>query len=193
MKMFEGLSKKTKIGIVVSIVLCVILLINSVAGIVRQINGGKLIALIHACLSLVVALITIWYALIGYKKPHGNSLRFAYFIFSLAIGLRAIADSTGSEQFGKGVLLLIAALILAYISGRLNKIEKNKKLLLLVGILFFADAIISIIGARKPTLTLFRITNILSSMAFLFAFGLAYIARYEAHKEAGIEDGPKVK
>ena len=188
MKIFDNLSKKTKVGLIVSIVLCVILLINSVTGIARNINGGRLIALIHAILSLIVALITIWYALIGYKQPHGNSLRFAYFVFSLTIGLRAIADSTGSEQYGKGVLLLIAALILAYISGRLNKIEKNKKLMVLVGILFLADAIISIVGARKPSLTLFRIIGIIAPMGFLFAFGLTYIARYEQHKEAGLEE-----
>ena len=188
MKMFDGLSKKTKTGLIVSIVLCVILLINSVTGIVRQINGGKLIALISASLNFIVFLITLWYALIGYKQPHGNSLRVAYFIFSLSIGIRAIAESTGSEQYGKGVLLLVAALILAYISGRLNKIEKNKILLILVGILFLADAIISLVGARKGSLTLFRIIGSLASMGYLFAFGLAYIARYEAHKEAGLSD-----
>ena len=188
MKIFDNLSKKTKVGLIVSIVLCVILLINSAIGIVRHINGDNLNALIHACLALIVSLIIIWYALIGYKQPHGNSLRFAYFIFSLATGLRAIANSTVSEQYVKGVLLLVAALILAYISGRLNRIEKNKNLLILVGILFLADIIMCFIGARSTTPTLFRVIDDLTPMAFLFAFGLTYIARYEQHKEAGLEE-----
>lgn len=188
MKIFDNLSKKTKVGLIISIVLCVLLLINSAVSVVQNFNAGRIIVGIRNCLGLVMIFVTIWYVLFGYKQPHGNSLRFAYFAFALYIGLHSIIDAIEGRESASCILMLIAALIIAYISGRLNKIEKNKKLLILVGLIFLADAIIHIIIGASLPFKLTRLFGHVTTLAYLVAFGFAYTARYEQHKEAGLED-----
>ena len=188
MKIFDNLTKKTKVGIIISIVLSVLLLITSVISTIRSFSAGRMSAGIHACLGILIELIIIWYVLTKYKQPHGNSLRFAYFAFALDIGLIGIIDMGGSELYVTKIILFIAALIIAYISGRLNKIEKNKKLLVLVGLLLLACAIIRFVNIGDSHLTMFRTIGYIAPMARLFALGFAYTARYEQHKEAGLED-----
>ena len=188
MKIFDNLSKKTKVGLIISIVLCVLLLIISAISIVILFSAGRIAAGTRSCLCFVMAIVTIWYATVGYKQPHGNALRFTYFAFSLGLALHAAVDSTKSEHFAAFILMLFAALIIAYISGRLNKVEKNKKLLILVGLILLADAVIHFVMMDTSTVEFIRVVGYLTPMAYLFALGFAYTARYEQHKEAGLED-----
>ena len=80
---------------------------------------------------------------------------------------------------------VLAALIIVYVSGRLNKIEKNKKLLALAGLLMFTHYIMPVF---KGNVVLNSLLGSVCPLLIMFALGFAYTARFEEHKAAGLEE-----
>ena len=84
-------------------------------------------------------------------------------------------------------------MLVAYIAGRLNKLEKNKILLIVIGVALTVNIILGII-VRKPLMESFAFEILLPIfrhsiyLVVLAALGFAYTARYEEHKAAGLED-----
>lgn len=177
---------RLKTGLIIVLVLCVLELLDLASSIITLINQGRTGGVILSVLGIFLSIIIIWYSFIGYKKPHGNTLRWAFLAFALYLGFHASVDLYLMKEFISGEVMLLAAIIIAYISGRLNKIEKNKKLLILVGLLVLADAVMYFIN-NHPT-DLLECFGSVCSMVFLAALGLSYAARYDEHKEAGLHD-----
>ena len=181
MDTFKNLKMSTKIGLVISVALCVLALVCEDICLISMFRTQPHTAVLVA-LRIAVILGALFYVLDGYKKPHGNALRTTYFLFAGFLGSVAISAYNGVNSF----FSMFAAIIVAYIAGRLHKIEKNRILLMIAGAALLAGQIFETVHANSTApLTVIRIFMPL----FLFtALAFAYTARYEQHKAAGLED-----
>lgn len=192
MESYKNLTKNTRVGLAVSSILAVLTVLTQLGAIPKLINIGLInIGLIYSVAAAafnaaVMGLLAMWYAFVGYKKPHGNVLRAVFFAFSVYLVFQSgLAYRSGTTPW-TSYLLMFAALTVAYISGRLNKIEKNKKLLVFAGILMIVFALVKIFDGSANSFS--RIYGLFSSAILFAALSFAYIARYEEHKAAGLED-----
>ena len=222
METYKNLKKGTKIGLVISIALCLIMLALNVCDLIIPPSfGGEMNpaeapqqniteqmpdaampgntvdipGFARPALNIVFCLIVILYAVVGYKKPHGNMLKTLFFIFAVYLLAIASIDFMGrSSEYIQNGLVAMAALIVAYISGRLNKLEKNRILLVIAGALLFIKVIMGFwavpphaenAGFAVMVMPVIRQAALLIDLA---ALGFAYTARFEEHKAAGLED-----
>jgi len=147
-------------------------------------------SLINVAFVSIEHLAVIYYVLIGYRKPHGNLLRYVMLLFALTIGIDLVI-------YGKGYPMLNFALpvaeilLIPYIAGRLNKVEQNKILVSLVMALFIIDALSFGFTLESKSFILYLV--IFGQAIEWFAISAAYFVRYKEHKEAGLTDAPKAK
>ena len=188
MEKYKNLKKRTKVGLLIVMILTGIGIVNSVFSAIVPANRTEPNVMVHWISDLVLYLLIAIYSFFGYKKPHGNTLRRIFFIFAVYILANSIIPSPGIEG-AKAIVLRslegLAALLTAYIGGRLSKIEKNQYTMVLVDLLLLASSIL--ILSAFPS-NLIRILGVLAMPIIWTALCHAYIARYEEHKAAGLED-----
>ena len=136
---------------------------------------------------LVLYLLTAFYTLFGYKKPHGNLLKFIFFVFAITLVLNACIGGVGTSVVSLIVAIFacLSALLLTYVAGRLHKVEQNRFLLVVTGALLLVSQILPSFGIP---FNFAPFANALTPLIVLLALGFAYTARYEEHKAAGLED-----
>ena len=88
MKTYKNLKKGTKTGLIISMVLvfaetCFIVF-NLYHYLQTEFSEG-IFTIIEISLMLLMCFFTMLYALVGYKKPHGNMLRILFFAFGTII------------------------------------------------------------------------------------------------------------
>ena len=193
METYKNLKKGTKIGLVIVMALVIIGIVNSVLSAIVPANRTEPNVIVHWVSDLLLYILVAVYAFIGYKKPHGNALRITFFIFSMYILANSIIPSPGIEG-GKAILLRslegFSALLIAYLSGKLNRIGKNKIIMIFTDVLLLASSII-IISAFPSNII--RILGVLAMPILWTALCFAYTARYEEHKAAGLADKADAK
>ena len=185
------------IGIIVLTVLSAAALVSYIIASLDHFSGAHLYAEIIpiAVLFLAVA----YYAAFGYRKPHGDLLRFVFLLFSARNFVAVISDVlTISEEgmsdpalFSKRVWGIVfrgvTIILIAYIGGRLDKIRKNAVPLAIV----LASHIANFLIWEIPHFAEFNIPEMLwraASLIFCIDLIVAYAFRYRAHKEAGLAD-----
>ena len=190
METYKNLKKGTKVGLILSFVFVIIGVILSTISLLFLIgNDAFSIPLVLGnAANFVLYAFVAFYTFAGYKKSHGNMLRYLYLTF----GAYIVVEATLFPSFSIAGLILgnicytFAALIITYVAGRLQKIEKNRWLLVVAGILMLVRLILV-----KINLPIFAIGTLLGDITPLLihlAIGFAYTARYEEHKAAGLED-----
>ncbi len=130
-----------------------------------------------------------YYALVGYKKPHGDLLRLVFLIFSiscLSTLISQVIDAGTQGDVVFTILISIAAFLTSYMAGRLDKIQKNYVMLVVVGLVLLAKAILNYIAYSGADLLLLAWG--LSTFVLWLDIAVAYILRYREHKEAGLMD-----
>jgi len=144
---------------------------------------------VFAFLQLLSLVFTALYCFFLYKKPHGNMLKYAMLIFVLTNIIGGSLNLLRGEQYQIAKVLASAAL--CYCAGRLNRIEQNKILLPIIGIVY--------LGLSMYTTRYFISTLPDSWIQFLASFTnainyltllIAYFVRFKEHKEAGLTDAP---
>lgn len=120
-------------------------------------------------------------------------LRSTFFIFSMYLAFFAVLDIVSVDNLKSKFYVsvgctLFSALIIAYIAGRLNKIKKNRILLIAVGIMMLTARIINGFQLNYEIKDTVAIICSITPMFILAALGFAYTARYEEHKAAGLAD-----
>lgn len=162
-------------------------------------DGFQLFVLL-GCMSYVMMFL---YLAVFYKKPHDNNMKTLLLIYAVvtAVGI----DSTNRVTLGK-LLIPVSVVLIAYMAGRLHKLEQNKKIILIVLAIFVITTVEEIVLQANLIQTIDAISRSdhsalikFSSYAALFgnivqfAFcSLVYIYRYKAHIAAGI-NVPKEK
>ena len=205
MKTYKNIKKSTKIGLILSIVFIILgigcTIFNLIptseppalpeGGAMEQ--GPGLSAQIsvpgwvRSCVALVLYLLTAFYAIIGYKKPHGNLLKYLFIAFAVSIILNTSMESAGPIVTP---CFCLAALSIVYVSGRFQKINQNRILLVIAGVFLLPQLLFPLFSGSFLINTFF---NGITPLILLFALGFAYTARYEEHKAAGLADKADAK
>ena len=193
MENYKNLKKGTKVGLVISVILTFLGLGFVIYNIVSLLINTpvKIPQLIRNSANFVMFIAILFYTFVGYKKPHGNLLGGLFFTFGTILALNIMTlglDATVSASLFRTISNtcdIFAALLIVYVSGRLNKVEKNKKLLFIAGALLFIRYIMPVF---KGTIVFNSLIGSVCPLLILFALSFAYTARYEEHKIAGLEE-----
>ena len=145
---------------------------------------------------VLLSVAALYYVSVGYKKPHGNLLRYTFLLLSVACinGLIDTAvDLTLTPDFHVNAQLVIlgldglSAVLIAYVAGRLDKVKKNCPALLLITAMQIAIAVLFVSIYENWGNFVFLIWDF--STCFLWIdLMVAYLIRYREHKEAGLTD-----
>jgi len=166
-------------------------------------GGMSQSTIISICLYLLLVIYSCW----GYKVPHGNFLKVIGLFLTCAIiytGLSVVSPieiqivELHNFQFINSILtylFLVAAIIVVYVSGRLDKHRTNAALLviaiimLIISISYYQGVITEVLNAREATQQIQFAVHLSSfNPAILVAtFSIAYLTRYESHIHAGLE------
>lgn len=186
MESLKNVKKGTKVGLAVflalNIFLLVVRLITLISGNVSEFGA------LHLFAGLIMIVAIIVYVFVDYKKPHGNLVRWLFLFFGFYLAFKVALNFTKDNLFAPSCILMLAALIITYISGRLDKIEKNKPLLVLTGVLFVIYWALKNFVSYSDGFVFHRFIGSFGNIFQLGAISFAYIARYEEHKAAGRED-----
>ena len=128
------------------------------------------------------------YTVYGYKKPHGNHMR--YLLLLNAVDLGALLIANHSWQPAYLIAVSIANIILvSYMAGRLDRYKQN--LIISIVILFLKAFYIYpfISMAIKDDIMSFAVFfSYIGPVTVWLAIAASYILRYREHKEAGLTD-----
>ena len=187
MENFKNLKKETKLGLTISLVLC---LVEFVLGFVLGFKSTSIYSRIHEMAGSFFIILIIYYAVAGYKKPHGNLLKVLFIVFGFYIVFFTTIDKTDFYSCAINCCTAITALIIAYVSGRLDRINKNRVLMIIAGILLTIGTVFVFLylSDRNIPINLTTINGAIAPVLIYAALGFIYTARYEEHKEAGLED-----
>ena len=136
------------------------------------------------CFSYILIL---FYALYGYKIPHGNLLKYIMLFFALLI-VNEIALEAGGKypNLDSQVILLptviagICTVIISYIAGRLDRFNQNIYLFTVVLILLIVRAFLM---SQYRTIMFSNYSDLI----IWYDINCAYALRFRRHKEAGLQ------
>lgn len=184
------LNEKYNLNIFESICILIVMLfvlLGTINALLDAINQG---ITWRRLLRLCIYLFLCWYAVIGYKKPHGNLLKYLFLAFDcfvLGTITHILEYNTADMPINVVIRILlycVVAVIIPYMAGRLDRINENKILGGIVLICLLSTAILNMIFSQSSG-------NFFSSMNSTI-LGLAvlslYVVRYKKHKEAGLTD-----
>lgn len=186
METYKNLKKGTKIGLIILAVLLLAVLAAAIISVVQLFGSDEIGLLIFRTGDAVISAFVLVYAFFGYKKPHGNMLKILFLIFAVYLAFCGTLAISGNKVYLIGDLFILAALTMAFVAGRLNKIEKNRFILMFGGMVLLA--IFVIFNIKFPALIFSQIIENLTPMIILATLSFAYVARFEEHKAAGLAD-----
>ena len=202
----KKIGKGFNILLYVAAVLTVFCLVMSIRGVILS-DSTPLLRVIAIFIGYALV---IFYGVYGYKKPHGDLLRYTMIGLAILLVLSIVADQilrdpgevpveigalaegirpqgppdmTGSS-FARPLETLATGLVIilsSYIAGRLNKIEKNKYLFTL-GLVLLVIRVLVNIGNTQIMLA------DINEIVLWLDLNCAYMLRYHEHKEAGLID-----
>ena len=137
---------------------------------------------------IAVCLLLFYYAAAGYKKPHGNMMKYLFLVYAICC-LGSILTVTAERSvlytafnYIRGAVVVMTA----FVAGRLDHFKQNVVLMSIIGVLMLATSIIQVLP--------YVVTHLIGLFSCFTFFLLwvdlmfAYIMRYKEHKEAGLTD-----
>lgn len=183
----NDLKRSNKIGLMVAFVLVLLGIAGCVAGLVKGLGTSQPVNTVHICVNLLMYLPVLAYALFGYRKPHGNMLKYTFLCFGILIVAQSILPGSPLSNGTMRDVICgcsgIAAMAVAYMAGRLDRIGKNTSLMILVGLLISACSVLLI--CNFADFNLMRCLSNLTQPICWAALCLAYVSRYDEHRSAG--------
>jgi len=182
--------EKKKLNILALSCIVLIVLVNLVSLLMFLVENFTIAILILVVAACIEHVFVIYYVLSGYKKPHGNMLRYLMLAYAVTLGINLAVFPAFFTQLD--LILSVASLMLIpYIAGRLDKTNQNKVLIPLVFVLLIISEAVYLIDLPSPSILIYVRT--FGQALEWFAISAAYFVRYKEHKEAGLEDAPKAK
>lgn len=172
------MKKTVTAAIILNVVLTVL---GAVCTCLEVMYSAQGVFVIKGFVNLCLFLVMIAYAVWGYKKPHGNSLKYlmlcyaAYLLFYIYI---AFLENSPVHALAYAVVIGVVS----YVAGRLNKIHKNRYILAAGQIILL---IIIVAGILRDDGSLVNAVYRLNTCILFSDVIGAYMLRYNAHKEAG--------
>jgi len=189
-KDMAGLKKSNKVAIIIMMVLVAA---GIILAIVDLINTTVFPFSFLSAVKLMMYLLIAYYGLWGYKKPHGNLLKYLMLVYCFC--LLPIIVITTSDIYV--ILLVITVILISFMAGRLYKFKENRIIAVVVIVLCVSSFIEQIfdpasITAKEVAETgnLMAYFQPLNRIVQWLAICAAYFSRYQLHKEAGLQDKP---
>ena len=183
-------------------VVVILISLLTVCGIIYTIAFMRAIPTFKVLSYLVGYALVLFYVFVGYKKPHGNTLRYIIFAFAVillvcdtinfaaSIGpeipqldfahVDLPAEMSGLSLVITDIIAAINACLICYMSGRLHKIDENRVIVTIVAVLFTVRAVLG----KDANMIL----NDLNDLVIWLGLVAAYFYRYKKHKEVGLKD-----
>jgi len=172
--------KKNNIGYFISIILtsliCLAGMVLEIIVITKQKNFD-----IASYLAVIIYFGCIYYVVQGYKKPHGNLVKYLFWGYGFTLVARAI--SYASFSIVSSYLFGLAAILVCYSSGKLNRFKQNAVIGGVVFMLLLAGYIVSVCVVSKDDRLI-----VAAYCAYIIQWAVmlgTYLLRYKLHKEAG--------
>ncbi|MBQ9517329.1 MAG: hypothetical protein IJR60_04565 [Eubacterium sp.] len=178
-------NRKTKLeGLLVALVAIAGLVVSIISFVQRITHSVPFTTFILVVLYYIFVFL---YGVNGYKKPHGNMVRYlmlilAFYIASSVIVLFERWDNIPSIIFAASNF---AAVLIAYMAGRLNKFKKNIVVAVIVTILLLIKSFWPMGDVHLNFYPLFVLDRTMPLFMWATVM-LIYFIRYKEHKEAGI-------
>ena len=171
-----------------NIALCVILLLNLLWLICDRIAFSRSLT-ISTVMTYVEILIAVLYIVSGYKKPHGNLLRYLLLLYAVAVAgllLRAAAY----QPTWVNATYILKIMFAVYMGGRLDHFKQN---LVICVVMFICNCmvayyLIDMITDFGITLTFVNFIGCCGAVTVWMAIAAGYVIRFKPHKEAGLAD-----
>ena len=188
MKLFKD--RKTRaVGIVVLVGLAV-----AVTALIWRI-ASKQNALQLACVGLFYGFL-LYYCFIGYQKPHGNMIQILMLILAVYVASTTVVTNGrwGSLSWITLLASNIAAVIMGFMAGRLNRIEESRYTAILVSILLLVRCMwfLENLNMSGGGILLFVLDRCLALLMWA-AIVLIYVFRYNEHRKVGVEKAVEEK
>lgn len=182
------MEKKYKISLTINIIIIlfgfVSTIINTIGWLMRD---GDINTFTTACVDILLYVCIAYYTLKGYKKPHGNLLKYMMllFAFMIVVSLKALEFLSIKEM----MLFCFAVGLICYMAGRLNKFNEVK-IISLVVMLLLLHCCHAQVSAMSTFMDLAITTrfNFYAKVIIWMALTTSYFTRYLQHKEAGLQD-----
>lgn len=151
-----------------------------VASIISIVSGANGIWIVSDVVCLVMSALIGYYAFSGYKKPHGNLLKYIILIFTV-IPLINIYQLVQLGQDWVAVTRAIIIGLLCYTAGRLHRVKQNIFFMSIITVLMVLGIVIGFMNGHNT------IGALTKPIIWINIF-VAYVLRYKEHKEAGLID-----
>ncbi len=129
-----------------------------------------------------------YYGIHGYKTPHGNMVRYILLTFALyiAFSIVILVERWDSYPWIIFAASNIAAVLIGYMAGRLNKFKKNIIVAVIISALLLVKSFWPLNGADLNSYSLFVLDRTMPLFMWITVM-LIYFFRFKDHKQAGIE------
>jgi len=169
-------------NLVISIVCAVLTVFGIVVSVIAMRNGsdGLLVRAAQYVINILLSFLIVFYAVYGYKKPHGNALKYIILLFAIPM-LLSVYTYALRGMAGQAVIRAIVIGLICFAAGRLHKFKQVVTIMSIVAALIVVFIITTLVNGSS-TIGIF---NVLVIWIDIF---VAYALRYKGHKEAGLMD-----
>jgi len=176
------MDKKKSNNTGVCVVCGIITVFAIVANIISLCDGSGGLWILLDVLYIALSVMIFYYAILGYKRPHGNLLKYIILLYA---GMRLISVY-GYAHIGvawRAVNNAIMLGLICYMAGRLHRVKQNLIIMIIVAILI---VIAVVTGFMEGFVTIGTFTTLIIWIDIC----VAYVLRFREHHLAGLEDAP---
>ena len=153
---------------------------------IRGFSNNSAITNFNMIAYAVTSALLLYYAISGYKKPHGDIMKYLFLLFAICClsAILTIRKENSTNDIIYNYIRGVVVLLTAFVAGRLDRFKQNVILMSIIGVLMLASSFIGISHWTNVFYALYHFTFFLLWVDLMFA----YILRYKEHKEAGLMD-----
>ena len=139
-------------------------------------------------ISILMFVGAAFYACYGYKKPHGNHMRYLCLFQAVCVAYMLFANAKYQPDYVNANYLVVIILV-TYMAGRLDRYKQN---LIICALVLICECItVYYLFNMLNSVNMLNVINAigcLGSVSVWLAIAGAYITRFKLHKQAGFED-----
>ena len=136
----------------------------------------------------VTCVLLVYYAVAGYKVPHGNLMKYLFLMFAICClgSVLTVATERSAIYTANNYIRGVVVLMTGFVAGRLDRFKQNIILMSIIGVMMLFTSILQVFPYAEINLIdlLYCFTFFLLWVDLMFA----YILRYKEHKETGLAD-----
>lgn len=179
-------NKKISTGLITTLIVITALNIFSLICILIEFKGHITFPILIGMINLAVS---VFYIIYGYRKPHGNHMRYLLLFCSVTVALLLLLN-TANDSIYINALYLLEIILVTYMAGRLDRYNQNiiiSAVVLVCNIIFSGNLVNNIISTGS-SMTIVSFGSCIGCVTNWLIIAVSYIVRYKPHREGGLED-----